>query len=239
MQFEPSREERLKHELAPIPYRSWCRHCVRGCGKNDAHRRMDAEASHEIPHVSMDCFFMGQDEEKCLPMLAMKDHKSKMIFSHVVPKKGASVAYCVSQAVRNLEYLGYPKIVLKCDQEPAMLDLWNAVAKACKQTGVEILPEHSPVGESQSNGVIERAIQEVEGVVRTLKDQVEEKYQQRLQQDHPFLVWLIRHAGDLWSKYQLGVDGKTPYERLKGKKFGKEMYAIGSCVHYMPLGGKG
>ena len=83
--------------------------CVRGRGKNDAHKRMDAEASHEIPHVSMDCFFMGQDEEKCLPMLAMKDHKSKTIFSHVVPKKGASVAYCVSRVVRNLEHPGSSK----------------------------------------------------------------------------------------------------------------------------------
>ena len=39
----------------------------------------------------------------------------------------------------------------------------------------------------------------------------------------------------MYSKYKLGVDGKTPYERLKGKKFGKEMYQIGSCLHYMPL----
>ena len=196
---------------------------------------MDAEASHDVPHVSMDYCFMGQDEEKCLPILVMKDHRSKMVFSHVVPKKGASIAYCVSQVVRDLEYLGYPKMILKSDQEPAILDLRNAVVKQCKELGMEVLPESSPVAESQSNGVVERGIQEIEGLVRTLKDQVEEKYQKHLNQDHPFLVWLIRHAGDLYSKFQLGVDGKTAYERLKGKKFSKEMYPIGSCVHYMPL----
>ena len=137
--------------------------------KNDAHRRMDAEASHDVPHVSMDYCFMGQDEEKCLPILVMKDHRSKMVFSHVVPKKGASIAYCVSQVVRDLEYLGYPKMILKSDQEPAILDLRNAVAKQCKELGMEVLPESSPVAESQSNGVVERAIQEIEGLVRTLK----------------------------------------------------------------------
>ena len=194
---------------------------------------------HDVLHVSMDYCYMGQDEDKCLPIFVMKDHKSKMVFSHVVPKKGASVAYCVSQTVRNLELLGHPKMVLKCDQEPAMMDLRNATMKEGKHSGLEILPEESEVGESQSNGVIERAIQEVEGLVRTLKDQVEEKYQQHIQQDHPFLAWLIRHAVDLWSKFQLGVDGKTPYERLKGKKFSKEMLPIGSCLHYMPLTSKG
>ena len=102
-QYEPSKRERQEHELTHLPYRSWCRHCVRGRGKNDAHRRMDAEASHDVPHVSMENCFMGQDEEKCLPILVMKDHRSKMVFTHVVPKKGARIAYCVSQVVRDLE----------------------------------------------------------------------------------------------------------------------------------------
>ena len=153
-----------------------------------------------------------------MPILVMKDEKSKHVFSHVVPKKGASVAYCVQQTVRNLEQLGYPKMVLKCDQEPAMEDLRNTAIKECKLKGIEAIPEESLVGASQSNGVIERAIQEIEGMVRTLKDQVEAKYQQHIKSEHPFLVWLVRHAGDLWSKYHLGVDGKTPYERLRGKE---------------------
>ena len=72
-------------------------------------------------------------------------------------------------------------------------------------------------------------------MVRTLKDQVEYKYGHRIPSEHPFLVWLINHAGNLLSRYHLDVDGKTPYERLKGKKFGKVMYPIGQCVHYLPL----
>ena len=124
---------------------------MRGKGENDAHRRMDAEASHEIPHVSMDRF-MGQGEGKCLPILVMKDRRSKMVFPHVVPKKGASIAYCVSRVVRNLELLGHPKRIFKCDREPAVLDLRSVVAKECKENGMEVLPESLPVAESQGNG---------------------------------------------------------------------------------------
>ena len=29
----PSEEERRDHEMTHLPYRSWCRHCIRGRGK--------------------------------------------------------------------------------------------------------------------------------------------------------------------------------------------------------------
>ena len=32
---EPSAEERKEHELTHLPFRSWCRHCVRGRGKEE------------------------------------------------------------------------------------------------------------------------------------------------------------------------------------------------------------
>ena len=33
----------------------------------------------------------------------------------------------------------------------------------------------------------------------------------------------------------VGVDGKTAYERERGKKFKKELLEFGECVHYLPL----
>ena len=33
---EPSAEERIEHEKTHLPFRSWCRHCVRGRGKEEA-----------------------------------------------------------------------------------------------------------------------------------------------------------------------------------------------------------
>ena len=34
---EPSQEEVDEHNVNHLPYRSWCRHCVRGRGKNQPH----------------------------------------------------------------------------------------------------------------------------------------------------------------------------------------------------------
>eukprot|EP00969_Alexandrium_andersonii_P039439 1728313-Alexandrium_andersonii.AAC.1 len=59
--------------------------------------------------------------------------------------------------------------------------------------------EESPVGESESNGMAERAVQEVQGQVRTLRDAFEARYQERMAGDSPMWPWMIRHAGTLIS----------------------------------------
>ena len=61
-------------------------------------------------------------------------------------------------------------ITLKSDQEPAIKSVINNVINSRnKHTKLE----HSPVGDSQSNGSIENAIRKVEGQIRLLKLQLE------------------------------------------------------------------
>ena len=43
---------------------------------------------------------------------------------------------------------------------------------------------------------------------------------------------MVEHAADLITKLQVGSDGKTAYERIKGKKFGREMVEFGEKVHF-------
>jgi len=38
---EPTAEERRMHDLTHMPFRSWCRHCVRGRGKEEPCRKTD------------------------------------------------------------------------------------------------------------------------------------------------------------------------------------------------------
>ena len=165
-----------------MPYRSWCRHCVRGKGKSESHKRLDAEKEHTIPTVSMDYCFMGQvDDDKTLPILGIRDHRHKVTYSHLVPSKGTKHPYSVGQAVHDIDQLGYSKLILKNDQEPAIVDLQKQVVVELKEKGIECIPENSPVSESQSNGVIERGIQDIEGQVRVLKDMLDHKYNRKIE----------------------------------------------------------
>ena len=43
----PSNQEREEHELAHIPFRSWCEHCVKGRARSRAHKRRNQEIKRE------------------------------------------------------------------------------------------------------------------------------------------------------------------------------------------------
>eukprot|EP00959_Pyramimonas_sp_CCMP1952_P435184 9112555-Pyramimonas_sp.AAC.1 len=58
------------------------------------------------------------------------------------------------------------------DQEPAILDVKNKVIEGLGEA-YNVVREESPVEGRQANGAIERAVQSVGGIVRTLRLAVE------------------------------------------------------------------
>ena len=74
------------------------------------------------------------------------------------------------------------------------------------------------MGSSASNGVAERGVQAVEGQVRVLKDALEMRLETETPSNHYILAWLVEFAGTVVNPYEVGCDGKTPYERLRGKQ---------------------
>ena len=65
-------------------------------------------------------------------------------------------------------------VTLRRDNEPPIEALARQIAQA-RQEGGQTVPERPPVRESQSNGVIERAVGLVAGQVRTLKAALEHR----------------------------------------------------------------
>ena len=77
--------------------------------------------------------------------------------------------------------------------------------------------EASPVCSSGSNGVIERAVQAIEGQVRTIELALESRIGVEIPSDHDVVPWIVEYAATIINKGQVGADGKTAYIRLKGK----------------------
>ena len=53
--IKPSREEVETHNLTHLPYRNWCRHCVRGRGKESAHTEGKGDGG-ELPELHLAAF---------------------------------------------------------------------------------------------------------------------------------------------------------------------------------------
>ena len=130
--------------VSHIPYRAWCSHCVRGRGKSFVHRRVNRqEDPEEVPVVSIDYGFFGAPGElpadavggAQMPVLVVRDRKSKALFSHLVPSKGVEHFYPEHALVRDIKFLGYPSVVIKSDQEPAIKALAEAVKNSFAAKG--------------------------------------------------------------------------------------------------------
>ena len=176
----PSREEVLKHRLTHRPFRVWCPHCIKGKGREDRHLKSTQKGIIPgVPKIVSDYFFIGRrrvkertdrlrDEEEAekegqTPILVWKDTSSKSIFSHACPRKGAD-DLVVKKIIAGLDSLGYKRILVRTDGEPAIVDLWARVK--AEWTG-EIVKVEAATGDHDANGEAEQAVQKVEDEVRT------------------------------------------------------------------------
>ena len=118
---------------------------------------------------------------------------------------------------------------MKCDGDPALKSVQEEVKR--RRTESTVL-ENSPVGDSRANGSAERAVQAIGEQVRVLRRGLERRLGLKVSGKHPVMAWLVEHAADVLSKNQVGGDGRTAYELLKGKKSQQETVEFGEKVHY-------
>jgi hypothetical protein len=132
-----------------------------------------------------------------MPMLVIKDSRTKVALARVVPKKGRD-QYAIERLQKDISNLGYKKMILKSDNEPAIIALKEAVKRERDQ---DIILEESPEYDSMGNGEIERQIQEVQGQIRAIKLNLEANYKNKLRDDHPAIPWLVAHSASAITRY--------------------------------------
>ena len=59
---QPSQQEKEEHEMTHLPFRSWCRHCIMGRGREEDCRK-SMEEERQVPEVHLDYMFMGDEKE--------------------------------------------------------------------------------------------------------------------------------------------------------------------------------
>ena len=213
----PSRKEVEEHYLTHVPYRNWCPHCVRGRGKDLDHRR-SIDEDRKVREFSFDYCFPGDEKGTKITVLVGKERITGMTMASVVPVKGTSGQFAAARVLEFIKDCGAAEteILLKTDQEPAVDALMEDVVKTRGERLT--LREKSPVASSGSNGVVERGVQTVEGVIRTLLSALEERVGVRIRAEEKIVAFLVEYAAYLINKREVGNEGKTAYERNRGKR---------------------
>ena len=191
----------------------------------------------------MDYSFYSQDDEKASrnPIFNMSHSKHRSVFSRAVGEKGLGeghhMDWLIKSVVEEIDDLwGHrgSEVILKCDQEHSI----EAVRREISGLRVgESIMKHAPKGESQSNGRVEEAGKTVRNLVLAYKLQIEKNANIKLESDSPIMQWGVRLAAINQTRYAVGIDGKTAYERLKGKRCKAEGCHLGECVWYKEFEG--
>ena len=234
----PPRAVIEEHRIDHWPPRTWCDECNEGHGRERRHGRVAEE--HKFALVSMDYAFYtrggaivaegdeGWNDTEALKMIIVKDSLSKSVFAHAVPQKGIDEKrFAVDSVVADVQWLGYSKLLLKSDNEPAVVKLLKETLAGLKVTGMSVGEEHSPPFDSQANGAAEAAVKQVKTRLRTMKLCLERRIGKRIPPKHPIMAWLVTHVAALLRYRARGADGKTPYEHVRLRPFNTKLLCFG------------
>ena len=219
----PSKEEVRRHNVSHLPYRSWYPQCVAGRGKDHAHHaRLKSEESRG-EEVHFDYAFLRNEEGgERATVLVGRCRRSKFLTAHVVPSKGESEEWVVDEVMKDLRNMGHHgQLLLRGDQERSLGCVFERIAE--RRGDKKTIIEEAPKGDSKGNGFAERAVQQLEEIVRVHKLALENRVGQKIPIGHPCLAWLVRHAADVVNRYLIMQDGTTAYERVKRRKYTAEM----------------
>ena len=252
----PSRQEMLEHNLTHWPFRSWCKHCVAGKAKASGHRITGNTGANEVPIISTDYAFMGdkdveadeaeaidadaqhdrnESDDSKVKILVARDSKSRVCAAIPAPRKGVDQEdWNLKESLRFLEFLGYSNIVLKSDQERAMGALIRKI-RAHRGDLTQTMQEHSPVGDSSSNGVVARTIQTVQGQIRTMRSALEARLGIKIAPNSPAFAWMVSHAANIITMCEIGKDGRVPYQRVRGRKMQPDLVEYAESIMCLPL----
>ena len=223
-----------------------CSLCPRAWSSRETPRegRKVLEDGSKVPVVSWDYCFLGArnrtseaevEQRGDSPVLVMHDGVTKSIFAHLIPAKGVDFPSCekvVKMIAKDLDTLGYHRVVFRSDNEHSILSLLRAVKPAW--TG-DVVQETSAECDLQSNGAAESSVNVVKGRVRSIKLAVESASSVEVPADHDLLTWLVPYAASMHRRFPVGRHGKTAYERNVRRRAVPLLAQFGERVRWMPL----
>ena len=92
-----------------------------------------------------------------------------------------------------------------------------------------------PLYDSESNGLAESAMKDVEVAVRTILAYLVRRLGQEFPGGHPILPWFVKYSAAMVNRCRRGADGKTANELRKEGKLGsrrvwRDLSQDGRCV---------
>ena len=147
--YMPTISEIRLHKTTHLPYRSWCDECVEAFAREWPHLRHSGPSGRSIPVVHMDyaCLTekglfkkneMTEEElQHAVRVIVAYCSGTGSPFMHVVPSKATSTdRFAAERVVEDIVFLGHTRVILRSDNEPALLQLVSSALGIGRVRGV-------------------------------------------------------------------------------------------------------
>ena len=241
----PTKADMAEHRACGhIPYRDWCPDCVEAFGRERAHQGHEGDRS--IPLISCDYLFITprgvlmrdemqeEDIEGALKVMVAYCGVTKSLFTHAVPKKGLDEdGYIVEQLKQDVLWLGHAKVVIRSDNQPALVQVVQTTLAALKMAGVtSAIEEGSVPYDPQTNGAAENAVRLLKGTLKANLLGLDWQIQARVPVDHPIVTWLVSHSASVRTMRVKGPDERTAQQRASGSAASTKLIPFGEVCRY-------
>ena len=219
---EPTPQERAEHELTHLPFRSWCKTCVMSKSRQDHSKKLRLKQ----PVLQCDySFFTDPKVEGSVTILNVCDVMSGLALACVVPNKGRSV-YAEGELRRFILETGRTFGVLQADPEASLVALAETVTSELGGLALR----KSPTEWKQAQGAVGNSQQLLYAQVRTLRQDLADRYGTLVPITSPVITWLVKHAQFLLNNFAIRSDGLTPFERRWSKRYTSALFKFGEIV---------
>ena len=248
---QPTKQERILHELTHLPFRSWCSFCVSCKSKMDSLHHVNPQPERrEYPVIQLD-YAYGKVTPgiPAATILVGIDCQSKMLTAFPAETKGTNLRGQAEHITRFSLMLNHvDKIEIVADSEPTMLDLLQKITLLTQHLGFETVVTHGLPGDKRRTAQVERAIQTLRRQASTLFEMAEQKCEVKLPGDHALIPWSYIHGAWTLNRFHCHSATKvSPFELVFGRTYAGKVACFGevvmvlhrrglNCKHGPPMG---
>ena len=103
-----------------------------------------------------------------------------------------------------------------------------------KEVNCELVLTHSKKHDSQSDSIVEKAIQEVAGQGRTIALHTENRVPKVIYPNHPVTHWMAEYAAETMNRFRVIKQQAAPRELTRGKHEMGRVAEFGESVLWVP-----
>ena len=237
--YEPTAQERERHDLGHFPPARWCEACVLGEGVEDPHRQKpvySADRREEL--VQFDWAYNGakDDENNCDEAdkklgasLVMADRSTGWLYGGDLGSKEAS-DYAAKEINTFLNELAYKSPEIRCDTESAVIALQQKVIELRAKADQETRQSTGHSRDSRSMGFIEVNVRWWRSKLRVYRLKLESNYGIKLQPHHAVWKFLGGHAAFMINRFRVRPDGHTAHFIIYGVNYTGQIVPFGETV---------